>query len=91
ARPQRSEQRQIDLICISQLTSPRETMAAPNGGDACLFGHAASAICRHRMLSSPTVAGTGRPGGEGRKSQGPVVRARERPAGTCGRSPGPGS
>jgi hypothetical protein len=32
ARPQRSEQRQIDLICISQLTSPRETMTAPNGG-----------------------------------------------------------
>jgi len=34
ARLQRYEQRQIDLICMPQLTSFRETMAAPIGSGA---------------------------------------------------------
>ena len=39
---QRYEQRQIDLICMSQLTSFRETIAAPIGGSGARHSAAVS-------------------------------------------------
>jgi len=42
ARLQRYEHRQIDLICMPQLTSFRETMAAPIGGSGARHGAAVS-------------------------------------------------
>jgi len=42
ARLQRYEHRQIDLICMPQLTSLRETMAAPIGGSGARHSAAVS-------------------------------------------------
>lgn len=60
------------------------------GGDARLFGHATPAICRHQILSPPTVAGTGRLAVRAVRVSARLPRE-GMPAGACGRSPGPDS